>query len=383
MAARGRSVVVVSNRLDPSSLGGFPKGVELVEIRGGRFAFVEGGRGGVMERMRFWYQYFRNSLLVTAHALRLARSRGIRDIYITDCEFLICSLLLLLISDSHRRVFMQVNAANFSFLAYQGSIAKKVYKQIQTQIFRVALRSCVAGINALGSWHAERLRAQLNLDESFPIKVIPDGADIGDGPVDSLQARKRLALPDSVTLMLVFGNFRRDKDYETLFRAFAIVKNPGLRLALAGHLAEFSRAELESMIRAENVADRIAWSHLDFVSPVMVRDLFSAADALLMPYAPGYVGGSGPLRKEAATYARPVIVANVAEMGRLARTHELGLVYETGNPAALAACMDTFCSSSIAQRQAWGENCRRLGSMNSWESMAERFEDFFNALEPV
>lgn len=381
LAARGRLVVVVTNRLDASPHGGLPANVELIEIGRGRFAFVESASGGLLEGPRYWYRYFRNSFLVTASALRLARTRGIRDIYITDCEFLVCSLLLLIIHDRCRRVLMQVNAANFSFSAYQGGFAKKIYKHLQVRVFRVALRLRVSGINALGSWHAERLREQLALRETFPIEVIPDGADMGDGPVDRLEARTRLGLSREVMLMLVFGNFRRDKDYSTLFRAFALLRNPAVRLALAGHLAEFSRAEIDSMIDFTGMRERIAWSHLDFLSAPLVRDLFSAADALLMPYGSGYVGGSGPLRKEAATFARPVIVSDVAEMGRLVRTYDLGLVYETGNPEALAAAMDAFCSATSGQHRRWGENCRDLGSTNSWEKMAVRFEEFFRSIE--
>ncbi len=381
LAGRGRRVLVVTNKMDMTPYGGAPPGVEIVEACGGRLAFLEGGGAGLGAAIKYWYQYFRNSFAVTLTALKLARERAIRDIYITDCEFLMASILLLAVRDPKRRIFMQVNAANFAFSAYRGGLLKKAYKQFQTQFFKLALKlGRVHGINAMGTWHAERLARQLSLPAEFPICVIPDGADLGDGPSSRAEARRLLHLDERDVLALAFGNFRRDKDYRTLFGAFACVKNPALRLVLAGHPAEYSVEELNCMIDAAGIRDKIAWSRFDFSPTDLVKQLFSASDVLVLPYGVDYTDGCGPLRKESATFERPVIASDVAEMGRLIRGHDLGIAFQAGSPTALAEALDKFAAANTDQRAKWSHNCRELGRENSWEKMAERFEAFFDSV---
>jgi glycosyltransferase involved in cell wall biosynthesis len=375
IARLGRPVVIATNRINLDPYGGVAPGVEIVEIGNGRYAFDETIGGGP----RYWLNYFRNSFLVTFGALQLAKRRGIRDIYISDCEFLMLSLCLFLVSDSKRRVLLHNNAANFSYRDYRGSRLKKLYKAFQANIFRLAVLHRLAGVNVLGEWHAARIRSQLRLPDSYPVLVIPDGADITDSAGDRTEARQRLGLPLEAPLFVVFGNFRRDKDYPLLFAALARVKHPALKIMLAGHPAEYSRAELEQMIAEAGVADRIALLRTEFVARGTVRDLFSAADALILPYGAEYVDGSGPLRNESATFSRAIIASDVAEMGSLVRGHELGRLYQAGDAVALAAVLDEMAFSSPAVRDQWGANCRRLGEGNSWDSMASKFDHFLDS----
>ena len=186
-----------------------------------------------------------------------------------------------------------------------------LYKAFQTTIFRRALNTRIAGINALGEWHARRLRQQLQLGQEYPILVVPDGADLSDAPIDRGEARLRLGLAQDDVLFLAFGNFRRDKDYPTLFSALAGVKSTRIKLMLVGHLAEYSQEELDGLIDAADVRQKIAVMHTQFASPQQVREFFSACDVLILPYGRLYTDGSGPLRKEAATYARAVLASEI------------------------------------------------------------------------
>jgi glycosyltransferase involved in cell wall biosynthesis len=357
--------------------GGKPDAVEIVEVGGGRYAFSEkvGGDGA-----NFWIQYFRNSFFVTASALLYARRYGIKHIYISDCEYLMASLLLLALPDRGRRILMQVNAANFGYGEYRSANpVKRLYKAFQASIFRHALQRRIAGINVLGEWHSGKLRQQLRLADTYPILVVPDGADLGDAPADRAQARAALGLPQTSVLVLAFGNMRRDKDYPALFAALEKVSTPGLQLMLAGHLAEYSRAQIDVMMAGAKKAGRIALFHPDFATPGQVKQFFSAADALILPYAKNYTDGSGPLRKEAATYARAVLASDVAEMPALIRAHDLGLVYHAGDVDALAAVLDKFAALPQVTRDRMGTNCRRLGEENSWASMARKFASFLGS----
>ena len=272
---------------------------------------------------------------------------------------------------------MQVNAANFGYAEYRSSSPlKRSYKAFQAAVFRLALRHRIAGINVLGDWHGRKLRKQLRLSDSYPVLVVPDGADLADAPLDRAQARAILSLPQKAVLVLAFGNLRRDKDYQVLFTALDKMRAPELQLMLAGHLAEYSRAEIDAMMRGAKEKGHIALFHPDFAAPDRVKQLFSAADALILPYARNYSDGSGPLRKEAATYARAVLASDVAEMPALIRTYDLGLVYRAGDADALGALLDEFTTLPPEIRDRMGANCRRLGEKNSWTAMARKFETF-------
>lgn len=373
MVRHGRRVVVVTDHIDMGPYGGCPEGAEIVEVSGGRLHFDETKGGSVY----YWVNYFRNSFLVLLHALRLAKRRGITDIYVTDCEFLMASLVLLWLRAPKRHLLMQVNAANFSYADYRSnSVLKKLYKSFQTKIFRLALRRRIAGINVLGQWHARRLREQLRLGPDYPILVVPDGADLSDQPIDRIEARRRLGLPQDLVLILAFGNFRRDKDYATLFAALGRMRSPGLKAMLVGHLAEYSREEIEQMVDQAGAQHRIALFHSEFVPPAMVREVFSACDGLILAYGRTYTDGSGPLRLEASTYARAVLASDVAEMGSLIRSYDLGRVYPAGDSETLACVLDEFAGLPASVRDGWGRNCRRLGTENSWDAMAEKFDAF-------
>jgi glycosyltransferase involved in cell wall biosynthesis len=375
MARLGRPVVIVTNRIDLKPYGGAAAGVQVVEIGSGKYRFDEntgGGRGS-------WFNYFRNSLLVTLGALKLAKKRGIRDIYISDCEFLMLSLCLFLVPDSNRRVLLHNNAANFSYRDYRGGRLKKLYKAFQASVFRFAVLHRLAAVNVLGGWHAARIRSQLRLPPDYPVLVIPDGADITDHAADRDEARGRLGLVTGNPLFLVFGNYRRDKDYPTLFAALARVTHPALKIIMAGHPAEYNRTELEAMIARAGVADRIALLRTEFIARDTVRDLFSAADALILPYGAAYADGAGPMRNEAATFARAIIGSDVADMGNQVRSHELGLLYTVGDAGALAKALDEAAFAPCETRDRWGQNCRRMGEANSWDSMAAKFDHFLDS----
>jgi glycosyltransferase involved in cell wall biosynthesis len=375
MARLGRPVTIVTNRIDLGPYGGAAPGVEVVEVGGGKYPFEEGARGGE----GYWFKYFRNSFVITRTALKFARDRGIRDIYISDCEFLMLSLCLFLVSDGRRRVLLHNNAANFSYRDYRGGRIKKLYKTFQANVFRLAVLRRLAAVNVLGDWHAERIRKQLRLPASYPVLVIPDGADITDSAADRDEALTRLGLAGQGPLFLVFGNYRRDKDYPTLFRALAKVIHPSLKIMMAGHPAEYSRQELEAMMLQEGVRDRVALFRTEFIARDTVRDLFSAAEAVVLPYGAAYTDGSGPLRNEAATFARGIIGSDVADMGNQVRDHDLGLLYPAGDADALAKALDQAAFALPEKRAQWGANCRHMGEANSWDTMAVKFDRFLDS----
>ena len=372
----GHRVTVCTNRIAPGPyLDGPP--AFLVELIGnGALSFDRFDRALNRSPLYYYWGYYRNSYCVAAAALAMCRTREFDVLYMTDVEFLVASLLL----RAHRRrlppVVMEVNAANFSFRDYPGSVLRKSYKVIQREVFRNTLGREIAACAVLGEWHQERLKAQLRLPVSFPVVAIPEGGDAPPPPQDRREARRALGIDYPGPLFLFFGVLRKDKGLETLVGAAAMARGEDFRLLIAGFPMEYTRQEVMRLVRRAGVDDRVEL-RAEFISEADVPVCFAAADVLVLPYTGMYRGGSGPLLKGACAYGRPVIAADVSGMGRFVKRHAIGLVCPPDAPQALAETMKEFLAMPASARRQMGERASAVGRANSWDTMAQHFSELF------
>jgi UDP-glucose:(heptosyl)LPS alpha-1,3-glucosyltransferase len=276
-------------------------------------------------------------------------------------------------------VVMEVNAANFSFADYPGSLAKKGYKVLQREVFRTTLGRQIAACAVLSEWHRDQVRRQLRLSESFPVEVIPEGADAPAPPPPRPDARRRLGIAFDGPVFLFFGMLRKDKGLETLLEAAARVPGEAFRLVIAGFPIDYRADEVGALVSRAGVRDRVLL-RLGYVDPEEVAAYFGAADALVLPYAPSYRGGIGPLTKGACAYGRPVIGADVSGMGDFIARYQVGLVCRPGAPEALAGRLREFLALRGEERDAMGRRAAAFGRANTWEAMAARFSALFERL---
>src|SRR5262249_37261820 len=132
-------------------------------VAAGRLAFGRFDDAMSRRALYYYWGYYRNSYRITAAALALCRDREVDVVYLTDVEFLVAALLLKagparLSPGRPMRlppVVMEVNAANFSFPDYPGSVLKKGYKVVQREVFRATLGREIAACAVLGDWHQE------------------------------------------------------------------------------------------------------------------------------------------------------------------------------------------------------------------------------------
>ena len=399
----GHAVTVCTNRLSPELYLNERPLFAIETVAAGRLAF--GPFDAAMSRhpLYSYWGYYRNSYRITAAALTLCRRREFDVIYMTDVEFLVAALLLKAAATLPRAslaglprarparpspggrpgrlppVVMEVNAANFSFADYPGSIMKKGYKVVQREVFRATLGREIAACAVLSEWHKGRLRAQLRVPEQFPVEVIPEGGDAAEAPPSRPDARRRLGIDFAGPVFLYFGIIRKDKGIETLLDAAARLRGDEFRIIVAGFPMEYSGTEVMELVRRAGVAEKVIL-RLGYVEASEVPVYFGAADALVLPYARSYRGGSGPLTKGACAYGRPVIATDVSGMGRVVERHAIGLVCPPESPAALAASMREFVSMPQASAEEMGERALALGRANSWDAMAERFSTLFRRL---
>lgn len=376
LARLGHDVTIYTNKLNATKFLDQEPLFAVREYEEGKHLFANYELNKVSRPFTYWFNYFRLSLVIAATGLKFAESEKFDAVYISDAEFLMASTALVLNSNIKIPILMQVNASNFSFKEYPGSIVKKVYKAIQAYLFSKAVKKYIDGISVLGDWHIPRLRAQLKLSDEYNIFKIPDGATQLANMEPKTLAREKLGINHDGDLLLFLGILRIDKGLEVLSEAVRKLLRSGasFKLIVAGHPYDYSSQQIENLFWADGLfKDRIRLD-LNYVEDENLSKYYESADALILPYNSKYKGSTGPLMKGACTYGLPLILSDQGEMGNLARKHDLGYLFETENSDSLADAIQDFLCSSINERVTKTKNAFELGQLNSWGHVAKAFE---------
>jgi glycosyltransferase involved in cell wall biosynthesis len=182
------------------------------------------------------------------------------------------------------------------------------------------------------------------------IHVVPDPAIMPPADLSQDQARRLLGLPLDRRLVLFFGSLRREKGWDVLLRSVPLLKGDA-SVVLAGHADSQVSAEVERtvpMIPLQRLEARLAR-----VDEEEVDCYFVAADLVVVPYRRVYLGTSGVLQRAAAA-GRPVVAAEVGQIGSIVRRHGLGVVCSPEDPQALAEAIDYV----LAQQESWRREVR-------------------------
>ncbi|HQV10602.1 MAG TPA: glycosyltransferase family 4 protein [Nitrospira sp.] len=375
----GHDVTLCTNRAYPERYLHQPKLFKIVEVKQGSLNFEPFDRKANQYPLYYMYGHFRNSYEVFRGALQLAVGAQFDVIHATGIEFMTAALLLKKYSGCIPPVVMEVYAANFSFATYPGSIVRRSYKVVQREMFKTTLGKEIKAITVLGEWHRWKLREQFNLPNTVEVAVIPDGGEEPDQPVGSREARNKIGIGiESMAepVLLFFGTIRRDKGIECLLEAAARLKNERFSLLIAGNPQEYTAAEITSLITRWNLDSKVV-VRLGYVPDHEIPYYFYSCDALVLPYASIYTGGSGPLMKGACMHRRPSIVSDVSEMGRLAKEYGIGLVARPEDPADLADKIKDFIHMEKEKKRQMADRALALAKSHTWDKMASAYTDVY------
>ncbi len=203
--------------------------------------------------------------------------------------------------------------------------------------------------------------------------VVPD-------PIEHMEqipqdvARKQLGLPQGQVLALFFGGLRWDKGLDILFDALPLFEDDGAVL-VAGQAEHFGEQEIASCRRRLQDVEHLI-TRLEFIPDEDVAKYFAAADVIVLPYRKAFKGTSGALQHAAAA-CKPVIAADVGEVGPTVREYGLGIVVEPESPSALAEGIREF----LARREELTEEVRsqalRYAEANDWRIMARKVRNAY------
>jgi glycosyltransferase involved in cell wall biosynthesis len=207
----------------------------------------------------------------------------------------------------------------------------------------------------------EFLAAELrSAHPAAPVSFLPDPCPPGyDG--ESGAARKQLGIPCDRKVLLFYGTGARRKGLPLAVAAMLqLPPDSPAFLLCAGRQnpAGKSAVGLAQLVRQNRarLLDR-------YVSVEEEKMCFAASDAVLLPYL-NHFGSSGVLSR-AMSAAKPVIASDEQLLGRLTREHRLGLVFPSGNPAALRDCIRRVTQFSAADTAPFAAAARAYAGIYS------------------
>ncbi|MCB9305803.1 MAG: glycosyltransferase [Lewinellaceae bacterium] len=179
--------------------------------------------------------------------------------------------------------------------------------------------------------------------------------------VSQEEARRELALPTQMPVVLFFGLIRKYKGLDLLLEALANTK--GVHALVAGECYD-DWSHYQEIIDAHHLSDRVHL-FLDFIPTDRVRYFFSAADLVVQPYRTATQSGISQI---AFHFEKPMVVTRVGGLPEIVRDGVSGYVV-TPEPAAIAAAIRDFFEEN--RSKTFLEGLREEKKRFSWENLVQ------------
>ena len=162
--------------------------------------------------------------------------------------------------------------------------------------------------------------------------------------------------------LLFFGRIEYYKGIDILFHAMQLVIDsvPDCKLIVAG------------AGRLPSVPDKISSNLIminRFIKDAEVKQVFSAAGAIILPYRSATQTGVVPL---AAAFSLPAVVTRVGALPELVEDGQTGLVVEVLNPLSLSEAIIKLLKTSGLARDMGTAACRYMCEHYAWSVVAHR-----------
>ena len=162
------------------------------------------------------------------------------------------------------------------------------------------------------------------------------------------EAAAKLNLDPDYTYLLFFGLIRDYKGLDQLLQAYAKVRNPNVRLLIAGEYYS-SQAMYENMIRDLRIEQSVI-CHTHYIPDEEVAAYFSIADLVVQPYKSATQSG---ITQIAYHFSKPMLVTRVGGLPEMVPDGKAGYVVEP-SVAAIAMGLIDFCNNPDPTRFAAG-----------------------------
>lgn len=193
------------------------------------------------------------------------------------------------------------------------------------------------------------------------------------GPIDRTEACARLGVNPACGYVLFFGLIRDYKGLDMLLDAWARLKDErrtlGRKLLVAGEFYTDRRPYLEQIERLGLQEDVVL--HDRFVADEAVKNYFSAADFLVLPYRTATQSG---VTQIAYRFGVPMVVTEVGGLPEIVPDGRAGIVCRPEVGALAEAMGRMFDAETLQQlRKGVRVESRRF----SWDEMCDRIEELY------
>lgn len=165
------------------------------------------------------------------------------------------------------------------------------------------------------------------------------------------EARRRLNLPHNELLLLFFGLLTTSKGVDLLIKSLKKLEiDVNYKLLIVGAPGSLSKNEILSLIKQENVVDKVV-HRIDFIDESLVKYYFMSADAILMPYKVyGYQFGTSGILVQGCSANKLIIATNVGIIGATIRHYSLGITVKPESVEELRRGIYEFLESFLNKK---------------------------------
>lgn len=201
----------------------------------------------------------------------------------------------------------------------------------------------VDAVTAVSDVVADTHRA-LRTTTDAKLVVIPNGVDerrfARPNEAELARARRKMRL-DSRKIVLTVGRLEREKNFELLLNAFALLRSLDLGLVVVGDGS--LRSNLEREARRLGVAGRVRFlGHVDPVNPFLhIADVFAMSSD---------IEGLPLVMLEAMAAGTPLVLTEVGGIPDVVEHEKTALLVPPGDAPALAAAIQRAVNMSEAER---------------------------------
>lgn len=220
---------------------------------------------------------------------------------------------------------------------------------------------------------SEQVHSELKAYTSAPALFAPHPIFDNFGErVERSEACRRLGLNADTKYTLFFGLIRDYKGLDTLLEAWAEFRREGHRLLIAGEFYT-SREKYIALIEHLGLHDDVIL-HDHFIPDAEVKDYFSAAECVVLPYKTATQSG---VTQICYNFATPVIVTRVGGLAEIVPDGKVGYVCEPTKEGVRDA-IERIYEGDRLQRfaEAMVEERRRF----TWEAMCDKIEELYAQL---
>jgi glycosyltransferase involved in cell wall biosynthesis len=242
------------------------------------------------------------------------------------------------------------------------------YSATAREVERTVLRSThhvVAVSSALADWVVASGVAPED------VTVLPNAVDparFEPGRVDPDAIRSRLGL-GAEPVVGFLGTLKPWHDVATLVRAIALLgrRTPAPRLLLVGDGPE--RERLEGLARSQGISEAVTFTGA--VPHAAVAGYVRAFDVAVVPYGRARGLYFSPLKLfEYLAAGRPVVAADIGDIGRCISHGETGLLYPPGDAEALAGAIGALLSDRARAGSLARAGREHVVAYHTWEGNA-------------